>query len=125
MASGENAVQQAILGYLKENNILAWRQNNQPIYDQKMNSGYGGYRAHSGMKGVPDILFVLDGRAGGIECKTTKGRQSADQLLFQKRFELHGGVYILARSVDDVSTALHPLLQQHRRTAAGCFLQRT
>jgi hypothetical protein len=57
------------------------------------------------MAGVSDILGVMPdgtGRMLAVEVKTPKGRQSPDQILFQKRLERLGGVYILARSVADV-----------------------
>lgn len=54
------------------------------------------------MKGVSDIIAVIDGRFIGIEVKTKRGRQSADQILFQKRLERAGGVYVVARCVEDV-----------------------
>jgi len=98
MADKENAVQKSILDYLALKQVFHWRQNNGATYDAKL----GFYRSHTGIKGVPDIICVIDGKFVGIECKTKSGRQSADQVLFQKRLEAAGGVYILARSVDDV-----------------------
>jgi hypothetical protein len=59
------------------------------------------------MAGVADIIAVLDGgKACFIEVKTPRGRQSPDQILFQRRIERLGGVYILARSVEDVQQVI-------------------
>ena len=102
MSTKEGKIQKEILDYLKSKGIFHWRQNNGAVYDPKIN----GYRSHTGMRGVPDILLILDGRFIGIEVKTPKGRQSPDQILFQRRCERHGGLYILARSVDDTKKAL-------------------
>lgn len=55
------------------------------------------------MKGTPDIIAVIKGKFVGIEVKAPTGRMSADQILFQKRLEAHGGVYVLAKSVEDVA----------------------
>lgn len=55
------------------------------------------------MKGTPDIIAVIDGRFIGIEVKAPTGWMSADQILFKKRLEAHGGVYVLAKSVQDVA----------------------
>ena len=54
--------------------------------------------------GVPDLLGVLgpDGRAIAIEVKHVKGRQGPEQVAFQKAWEARGGLYVVARSVDDV-----------------------
>ena len=102
MATGENKVQSGILTWLHEQGIFAWRQNNQAVYDQRL----GHYRSHTGLRGVPDIIAVIDGRFIGIECKTKTGKQSSHQALFQKRLENNGGLYILARSVKDVQEVL-------------------
>jgi len=37
-----------------------------------------------------------------IEVKTSKGVLSEHQVKFQRDIERHGGVYVVARSVDDV-----------------------
>lgn len=55
------------------------------------------------MKGTPDIIAVIGGKFVGVEVKTPVGRMSADQILFKKRLEANGGVYVLAKSVDDVA----------------------
>jgi hypothetical protein len=61
------------------------------------------------MQGQPDIIAILPGGVFcGIEVKTPKGRQSPDQILFQKRLEAIGGRYILARSVTDVECLVIP-----------------
>jgi hypothetical protein len=54
--------------------------------------------------GTPDLLGVLgpNGRALAIEVKDAKGKQRPEQVAFQKAWEARGGLYILARSVDDV-----------------------
>ncbi len=43
-----------------------------------------------------------DGIGMAIEVKKTKGQQSYEQKNFQRAWERRGGLYILARSVDDV-----------------------
>lgn len=58
----------------------------------------------SAPNGTPDLLGVLapHGRALAIEVKAPKGRQREEQQAFQRAWEARGGLYILARSVDDV-----------------------
>jgi hypothetical protein len=42
-----------------------------------------------------------------IECKTTRGRQTPEQKLFERQMvNIHGHRYILARSLDDVRKEL-------------------
>jgi hypothetical protein len=52
--------------------------------------------------GTPDLLGVWSGKALAIEVKDAKGKQRTEQVAFQRAWEARGGVYILARSVDDV-----------------------
>lgn len=61
------------------------------------------------MKGVPDIIGIMpdgSGRFLGIEVKAPGGQQSAPQILFERRCGRAGGIYILAKSVEDVEKAL-------------------
>ena len=70
------------------------------------------YRSHVGLKGVPDIICIIpQGEEGsgiftGFEVKTPRGRQSPDQILFEKRCKRAGGRYYVVRSVEDVKTAI-------------------
>lgn len=59
-----------------------------------------------GIPGQPDIFAIIQGRFVGIEVKTATGRQSKDQKNWQRNCERAGGLYIIARSVDDVEAAL-------------------
>ena len=55
--------------------------------------------------GWPDITVCgQGGRFIGIEVKSATGRQSADQQAMQAAIERIGGVYLLARGVDDIVT---------------------
>jgi hypothetical protein len=57
--------------------------------------------------GWPDLTCCLPGgRFLGIEVKAPKGKQSDDQLAMQAQIENKGGLYIVARSLDDVLNAL-------------------
>ena len=53
-------------------------------------------------KGIADIYAIKNGRAIWIEIKSPRGRQSADQIEFQKNIEYHGGEYLLVRCLDDL-----------------------
>jgi hypothetical protein len=59
-----------------------------------------------GCPGSPDILGCIKGRFVGIEAKVGKDRQSPKQQNFAAAVRAAGGVYILARSVDDVTNTL-------------------
>lgn len=62
--------------------------------------------AMSVARGVPDIIACYQGIFLGIEGKTYCGTQSPAQKVQQSRIEASGGVYIIARSLDDVKEAL-------------------
>ena len=57
--------------------------------------------------GTPDLIgVIIPGRAFAIEVKAAKGQQREAQKNWQKAWEKRGGIYILARSVDDVYKGL-------------------
>lgn len=72
-----------------------------------------GQRAANPLRGMGDILALLPGhpwpRPWSIECKTLTGEQRRTQVAFQAEWERHGGLYTLARSVDDVRAVLETL----------------
>ena len=63
--------------------------------------GFGQHR------GLSDLMCMRDGQVVFVECKTPEGRQSPEQVQFQKDCERHGVKYILARSVYDVKEMLN------------------
>lgn len=68
----------------------------------------GGARViQSAPEGTPDLLGVMaPGRAFAIEVKAPRGTQRAVQIAWQNAWERRGGIYILARSLDDVYMGL-------------------
>lgn len=82
--------------------LMAWRQNT---------GRRGGITF--GLKGTPDILGVLKpGRAFAIECKTAKGKLSADQEAWRAMFEAAGGLYAVARSAQEAVDAVRAWLAE-------------
>jgi len=71
----------------------------------------GGYMAGGrlfryGLKGSSDILACINGRFVGVECKAGRDTVKKHQRAFGDALERAGGVYIVARSVDDVRERL-------------------
>ena len=98
----EGAIQLSILKYLRSERVFCWR--NQPMtYNAKLGINITNPYV---MRGTPDIIAVIDGVFTGFEVKTAKGRQSPDQVLFERRCKLHGGRYYVVRSVDEVKKIL-------------------
>ena len=107
MATKENKVQKEVLNYLLHNGVYCWRNNNTAQYDEKL----GIYRAFNGKKGVGDILGILpDGRFLSVECKSSTGKASPDQILFVKRCTLLGGLCVVVHSLDELKPAIEPYI---------------
>jgi len=53
-------------------------------------------------EGIPDLIVCIKGLFLGIEAKDPKGKQSLSQKVHQQNIENSGGIYILAKSLDDV-----------------------
>lgn len=103
----EHQVQSAILRYLAVSPRVAWAQ--------RMNTGAVKIPAANGrdrflrfgFPGCPDILGQMtDGRLLAIEVKSHTGRPSEAQAAFLAMVATHGGVAVLARSVDDLTPLL-------------------
>jgi len=60
-------------------------------------------------RGFPDLVAFINKRIVFIEVKSEMGKQSYDQIVFQKLAEDAGLTYLLARSVEDVSALLETL----------------
>jgi len=97
----EKSIQNAILrAYATRPDMRLWRQNTGA-------ARFKGQVVHFGVPGQADITGILhDGRRIEIEVKSETGRQSPEQQRYQRMIERFGGIYILARSVEDVTAAL-------------------
>ena len=96
----ESATQRAILDYLAYRKHFCYRQNTGAFRDER------GHLYRYGAVGSPDIVCVIGGIYTGIEVKSPTGKQSPGQQEFQANLERAGGKYILARSLDDVTSVL-------------------
>lgn len=83
-------------------NIRLWRTNTGALFDSR------GQLVRYGVLGGPDVTGILGphGRYLGIECKAPGGKQSKEQLAFQRMVVSLGGLYVVAYSIEDVELAL-------------------
>jgi hypothetical protein len=69
-----------------------------------------------GVAGCADLTGIVTISGIGIrleiEVKTQKGRQSDQQIRFEKMVRDRGGIYILARSVDDAILQLEEAINE-------------
>jgi hypothetical protein len=79
---------------------LSWPNNTGALKDAT------GRLVRYGFPGSPDVIACIKGRFVGVECKVGKDRASEQQVRFSTALESHAGIYILARSVDDVRNRL-------------------
>lgn len=93
--------QKAIVAYLLSHGWLVAETDAGAAYHA------GGYSGSHIPAGWPDLTCLAPGgRFVGVEVKAATGRQSPVQVDMQQRIERLGGLYVLARSVDDVVAAL-------------------
>lgn len=84
------------------------------------------FRACS-VNGTPDLVGILTvcgmGVYLGIEVKTPKGRQSADQKRFEAAVKAHGGVYLIATSADEAETLVQRAADRIRSARQGYHVE--
>lgn len=91
--------------FLNQCGFYAWRNNTGSFLrsyycrrESRMKSTF--FRA--GVKGMPDILAVRDGRFYAIEVKTLTGRVSPEQKEMIRKLNDYGAVAFIARSLDEL-----------------------
>jgi hypothetical protein len=100
LSGPESEVLRACLDYLAARGIFAWRNNTGAVRVE------GNRFIRFGVKGSPDILGVMpDGRILCIECKSAKGRLTPEQREFGAAVLRRGGVYVVARGIEDLQEA--------------------
>jgi hypothetical protein len=88
--------------WLAERDVFEWRNNTgvarHPITQQHVRFG---------IPGGSDLLVIVPpfGRFLGLETKAARGRQSKKQRVFQAAVERAGGVYAVARTLEEVRQA--------------------
>ena len=98
----ERAVQKAVVAYLRTRNCLV------AVTDAGAAYKAGAFFGESLPAGWPDVTGLLpDGRFIGVECKAPGGRQSPAQKAMEQEIRRRNGIYVLARSVEDITQALN------------------
>jgi hypothetical protein len=94
----ESEIQSVICDYLALRKHLFWRSNNIPVFDKTR----GSFRAMPkySMPGLADITVITDGGFSiFLEVKRPKGKQSPDQIEFERLVKKKGGEYYLITDV--------------------------
>lgn len=96
----DKLVNEIILAMAATNLCKCWSQPTGAAYRD-------GQLIRYGLKGCADITgILLNGKRLEVEVKTGKARQQKNQEAFEKMILEMGGVYFVARSVDDALTKL-------------------
>ena len=98
------------LDYLAAKKIMAFRVNTMGVYDPSI----GMHRKFTGMKGVSDILGIINvggvGRFFSCECKIKPRKPTEDQELFMEKVTENGGYALLVYSIDELEKDIVELL---------------
>lgn len=95
----ESNIQRSICDYLKFRRHMFWRSNNIPA--PLKGGGFRRLPKHT-PRGLPDIVVIKQGQFIGLEVKKPKGKQSPNQIEFEKNVTAAGGRYHVVHSIDEV-----------------------
>jgi len=97
----ESAVLHACLDYLRLQGHFVFRVN-----CGAFKLDHGGYFRGTDIPGVSDIIGITkDGRALAVECKSVHGKLSEHQKAFGMNYKIRGGVFVVAKNIDDLKEA--------------------
>lgn len=113
--AAETEIMHAIMVALSERGALVWRQNVGVAITRS------GAHVRFGVVGMADIGVIYRGRAIQIEVKRPRrGKQSDAQHAWERAvIQRGGGIYVLARSVEDALGALDVVDASERRLVAA------
>jgi hypothetical protein len=95
LAVPERDVKRAVLAhFVGRPDVIIW--NHPTGFDPERRIRYG-------LVGSADLIGCYRGRFLAIECKSARGVMSKEQKAFRAAVERIGGMYIVARSVEDVA----------------------
>ncbi len=104
--ASEHEIQNSIIEYLTRCSAIAWvRRLNSGKFRVVDKSGTRWIQA--GWVGAPDVIaMTTSGRFVAVEVKAYSGVATVEQIEFLQCVRAGGGIGIIARSVDDVISAL-------------------
>ena len=117
-SSPANQLTSDIMDYLLDLECAVARINTTGIYDEKL----GRYRKSGSTNGVEDINCtyplkfkgITIGLTLAIEVKIGKDKMSDDQIKRKQRIELAGGIYIVAKEMEQFKTDLQNNLIKYK-----------
>ena len=95
MGKAENAVTRSVRAWLTMHGALVVRVQAGLIRS-------GAHFVHGAESGTADLIGVWRGYPIAVEVKTAKGRVQPSQIAWSERWRASGGIYLVARSVEDL-----------------------
>ena len=117
MSTIEKRIEMQILNMLKLCGIFCFKIDRQGTFDPVKKVFRSNSNPHK-LKGVSDILGIIEGRFLAIEVKSPVGKLSQDQKVFIRRTLDEGGLAFVARSTEQVAEELlkhYPNLTKRRQ----------
>lgn len=101
----EKQIENEILDFLRVIGIFCWKNQSVGIFDPKKKIYRKSHNVHH-VRGVSDILGLIQGRFLAIEVKSAIGKLTPDQRVFIAKVNHEGGIAFVARSVDQAAQQL-------------------
>lgn len=101
----EKQIENEILDFLRIIGIYCWKNQSVGVYDAKKKIYRKANNANH-IRGVSDILGLVQGRFLAIEVKSAIGRLTDEQRVFITKVNHEGGIAFVARSVEQAAQQL-------------------
>lgn len=103
----EKRIETSILEFLRSIGVYCWKTDRQGTFDPVRKT----FRTNNNpfkIKGVSDILGIVQGRMLAIEVKSPVGRLTDEQRVFIAKINHEGGIAFTARSLEQCIEQLLP-----------------
>ena len=114
MAVKEKVIENEIMNFLRANGIFCWKNDSVGIFDP-VKKVYRSNQNQNRIKGVSDILGIIDGKFVAIEVKSETGKLRPEQKVFIQEIVSNGGVAFVARSLKEAAQTLALHFPDHAR----------
>ncbi len=114
MAVKEKAIENEIMNFLRAIGIFCWKNDSVGIFDP-VKKVYRSNQNQNRIKGVSDILGIIDGKFVAIEVKSETGKLRPEQKVFIQEIVSNGGVAFVARSLKEAAQTLAMHFPDHAR----------
>lgn len=113
----EKQIEYEILNFLKWCGFFVWKNDRQGTFDPSRGVFRSNKNPHK-IKGVADILGIIDGKMIAIEVKSPKGRLSDEQRVFLVNVNKNGGIGLVSRSAIQTANELQKFFPNNEKIQA-------